>query len=154
MVETRRSSASTKRTASSGGTASPPPNKRSKALDASSSSSEVHSVPSASPLETPSNLKDSVAESKEEVVCASDPQVVDHAKEADACDATMEEKPVEDDGEREVLASPTPIVGAVEERKKASRSVGAAIKRPVKSSVQVAWGKLLSQYSEVGLRFP
>ncbi|KAK9136897.1 hypothetical protein Sjap_007491 [Stephania japonica] len=148
MVETRRSSASTKRTASSGGTASPPPNKRSKAMDASSSSSDVPSVPSAFPLETPGNLKDSMAESKGEAVCASDPLVVDHAKEADVCDATMEDKSAEDDGEREVLASPGPIVGAVDERKKASRSIGASIKRPVKSGVQVAWGKLLSQYSE------
>ncbi|XP_059625690.1 uncharacterized protein LOC132268846 [Cornus florida] len=148
MVETRRSSSSSKRPLSSSCSPPLPNGKRSKAAEASSSTNET---PRAPPIGTLGPAKESGCESKGLEVRSSDPPCADLSKPSDGFDATVPEKsaavPVED----EPLVSPTsPGDSAIhaEKTKSGGSVLNRAKKRQLKSNVKVAWGKLLSQFSQ------
>ncbi|KAG5567716.1 hypothetical protein RHGRI_003047 [Rhododendron griersonianum] len=133
MVETRRSSSSSKRPLSS-----PLPNgKRSKAAEDSSSTTEK---PCAPPPPTETVVKESGCEDQgQEEARSSDPPLV------------LEKSPDVEVEEAEPLASPA-FLGDSNADAEKSKSVPSALnrakKRQLKPHVKVAWGKLLSQFSQ------
>ncbi|XP_060961644.1 uncharacterized protein LOC115698051 [Cannabis sativa] len=147
MVETRRSS-STKRSLSS----SPPPNpKRSKAAEASSSTNEVQV---SEPAELLAPVKEAVSESAGLELRSSDLATPDPLKTESAFDEALPEKSAEIGADGLALVSPQSLGEPAVDVEK-SKALGPAItrskKRPSKlpkSNPKVAWGKLLSQFSQ------
>ncbi|XP_028068786.1 uncharacterized protein LOC114271363 isoform X5 [Camellia sinensis] len=132
MVETRRSSSSPKRplsSPSSSSSSSLPNAKRSKVAEASS--------PCATPPETLAPAKESGCESRGQEARSSDPP---RTGNSDGFDATVPEKSPDVQVEGEPL----------EKVKSVALALNRAKKRQLKQNVKVAWGKLLSQYSERG----
>ncbi|XP_028068784.1 uncharacterized protein LOC114271363 isoform X3 [Camellia sinensis] len=130
MVETRRSSSSPKRplsSPSSSSSSSLPNAKRSKVAEASS--------PCATPPETLAPAKESGCESRGQEARSSDPP---RTGNSDGFDATVPEKSPDVQVEGEPL----------EKVKSVALALNRAKKRQLKQNVKVAWGKLLSQYSE------
>ncbi|KAF5189440.1 Atp-dependent zinc metalloprotease ftsh [Thalictrum thalictroides] len=148
MVETRRSSATTKRSLQSSDASPPSNSKRSKASEASNSANEVSS---ASQNENLGNLKESGVDCKEQEVAASDPLINGDLKDSDGGDATMAEKSSDALDKGEALPSPSSTEVPAAEGEKSVKPFGSgsrSLKRAVRSTVKVAWGKLLSQSSQ------
>ncbi|CAK9175308.1 unnamed protein product [Ilex paraguariensis] len=128
MVETRRSSSSSKRPLSSA--SSPLPNgKRSK------------------PIETLDSLKQSGIDSRDHADRSSDPVFVKPTE------GTVAEKSPDGQVESEPLVSPMSLGDSaidVEKTRLNCAVLNRGKKRQMKSNVGVAWGKLLSQCSQVG----
>ncbi|KAL7172155.1 hypothetical protein ACSBR2_031782 [Camellia fascicularis] len=139
MVETRRSSSSSKRQLSSPSSSSLPNGKRSKAVEASSSTTET---PCSPPAQTLAPEKESGCESRDQEVRSDLPRV-------DGFDATVPEKSLDVQLEGEHLVSPGDSAMDAEKTKltKKTKLVWPR-KRQLKSNVKVAWGKLLSQCSQ------
>ncbi|KAL7198933.1 hypothetical protein ACSBR2_021263 [Camellia fascicularis] len=135
MVETRRSSSSSKRPLSSPSSSSSLPNaKRSKVAEASS--------PCATPPETLAPAKESGCESRGQEARSSDPP---RTGNSDGFDATVPEKSPDVQVEGEPLGD---SAMDAEKVKSVALALNRAKKRQLKQNVKVAWGKLLSQYSE------
>ncbi|GMQ00056.1 hypothetical protein CsSME_00047293 [Camellia sinensis var. sinensis] len=140
MVETRRSSSSSKHplsSPSSSSSSSLPNAKRSKVAEASS--------PCATPPETLAPAKESGCESRGQEARSSDPP---RTGNSDGFDATVPEKSPDVQVEGEPLGD---SAMDAEKVKSVALALNRAKKRQLKQNVKVAWGKLLSQYSEVGL---
>ncbi|XP_028068782.1 uncharacterized protein LOC114271363 isoform X1 [Camellia sinensis] len=137
MVETRRSSSSPKRplsSPSSSSSSSLPNAKRSKVAEASS--------PCATPPETLAPAKESGCESRGQEARSSDPP---RTGNSDGFDATVPEKSPDVQVEGEPLGD---SAMDAEKVKSVALALNRAKKRQLKQNVKVAWGKLLSQYSE------
>ncbi|GMQ00054.1 hypothetical protein CsSME_00047293 [Camellia sinensis var. sinensis] len=137
MVETRRSSSSSKHplsSPSSSSSSSLPNAKRSKVAEASS--------PCATPPETLAPAKESGCESRGQEARSSDPP---RTGNSDGFDATVPEKSPDVQVEGEPLGD---SAMDAEKVKSVALALNRAKKRQLKQNVKVAWGKLLSQYSE------
>ncbi|KAK2990615.1 hypothetical protein RJ640_019895 [Escallonia rubra] len=148
MVETRRSSSSSKRPLSSPCSSPLPKGKRSKASEASSSTNDTP----ATAADNPVPAKESCYESREQEVRSSDPDVSKPAEGGG--DAAVQEKSPVTQRDDEPLVSPMTLDNSVIDAGK-SKSNGTVLnkakKRQLKSNVGVAWGKLVSQCSQVVL---
>ncbi|KAA8543111.1 hypothetical protein F0562_021394 [Nyssa sinensis] len=149
MVETRRSSSSSKRPLPSPCSSPLPNGKRSKAAEASSSTNET---PCAPPVETLGPVKESGCESRDQEVRSSDLPCAGLSKPSDGFDATVPDKSPVVPVEGEPLVSSTSLADSAidgEKTKLVGSVLNRAKKRQLKSIVKVAWGKLLSQCSQV-----
>ncbi|CAI0469935.1 unnamed protein product [Linum tenue] len=163
MVETRRSSSASKRPVPSSVRSSPPPppSKRSKAATAAgaaaaeASSSTNDDALVSVPVETLNLAKDSGPVPHVPELQSSDPHVAAPSKDVPADGVKTPDVDVAD-AEVEDLASITPQGGAALNRE---RPKGASVlatrakkgqKKPEKLEPQVAWAKLLCQYSKCG----
>ncbi|XP_057964873.1 uncharacterized protein LOC131155636 [Malania oleifera] len=152
MVETRRGSSSSKRPLSSPGASPLHSSKRSKAGEASSSS--TNEVSTVLPAEALSPAQGLGADSRDDFA-SPDPIWANTPEESDACDVAEPERSLELAVEGELLASPEPLGDSpsdVEEPKGVSgvsNRLGKRLAKPkAKSKAMVAWAKLLSQRSQ------
>lgn len=154
MVETRRSSSSSKRPLSPPGAASIPNGKRPKA--AAEASSSTNEVPSETSVETLGPVKESGSEPRDQEILSSDPDpaCADVPKAPDACDAVSAQKSPDVPVEGEALVSPSPPLGDSGMDADQTNSVRVVLnrrirKRPAKPTAKGAWGRLLSQCSQI-----